>query len=57
MSSSLQQAADAAGVNKSTVLRAIKAGKVSAIRDEYKQWVINPAELDKVYGTGRRRQR
>jgi hypothetical protein len=49
MSYSLQQAADAAGVNKSTVLRAIKAGKVSATRDEHKQWVIDPAELHRVY--------
>jgi hypothetical protein len=29
MTYSLQQAADAAGVNKSTILRAIQAGKVS----------------------------
>jgi hypothetical protein len=49
MSYSLQQAADAAGVNKSTVLRAIQAGKVSAIRSEHGQWVIEPAELHRVY--------
>ena len=49
MSYSLQQAADAAGVNKSTVLRAIQAGKVSAIRNEHGQWVIEPAELHRVY--------
>ncbi|HEY7298215.1 MAG TPA: hypothetical protein VH684_09805 [Xanthobacteraceae bacterium] len=46
---SLQHAAAAAGVNKSTILRAIKAGKVSATRDEHKQWVIDPAELHRVY--------
>ena len=46
---SLQQAADAAGVNKSTVLRAIKAGKVSATRNEHDQWLIDPAELHRVY--------
>ena len=58
MSYSLQQAADAAGVNKSTVLRAIQAGKVSAIRSEHGQWVIEPAELHRVYppaaGNGKR---
>jgi hypothetical protein len=58
MSYSLQQAADAAGINKSTVFRAIKAGKISATRDEHNQWVIDPAELHRVYapqgGTGKR---
>jgi len=49
MSYSLQQAADAAGVNKSTVLRAIQAGKVSATRNEHEQWLIEPAELHRVY--------
>ena len=49
MSYSLQQAADAAGVNKSTVFRAVKAGKVSASRSEHGQWLIEPAELHRVY--------
>jgi hypothetical protein len=49
MSYSLQQAAVAAGVNKSTILRAIRAGKVSATRDEHKQWLVEPAELHRVY--------
>ncbi|HEY7301309.1 MAG TPA: hypothetical protein VH684_25745 [Xanthobacteraceae bacterium] len=49
MSYSLQQAASAAGVNKSTILRAIRAGKVSATRDEHRQWLIEPAELHRVY--------
>jgi hypothetical protein len=49
MSYSLQQAADAAGVNKSTILRAIQAGKVSAARSEHGQWIIQPAELHRVY--------
>jgi hypothetical protein len=39
----------ACGLNKSTVLRAIKAGKVSATRDEHGQWQIDPAELHRVY--------
>ena len=49
MAYSLQQAADAAGVNKSTILRAIQAGKVSATRNEHEQWLIEPAELHRVY--------
>jgi hypothetical protein len=49
MTYSLQQAADAAGVNKSTVFRAIKAGKISATRNEHDQWLIEPAELHRVY--------
>ena len=48
MTYSLQEAADAAGVNKSTVFRAIKAGKVSATRNEHDQWLIEPAELHRV---------
>ena len=42
---SLQQAADVVGVNKSTVLRAIQAGKVPATRNKRDQWLIEPAEL------------
>jgi len=46
---SLQQAATATGLNKSTILRAIKAGKISAVRDEQGQWQVEPAELHRVY--------
>ena len=46
---SLSQAAEAVGMNRSSILRAIKAGKVSATRDEYDQWQIEPAELHRVY--------
>lgn len=45
----LGTAAKACGLNKSTVLRAIKAGKVSAVRDPHGQWAIDPAELHRVY--------
>ena len=41
--------ANACGVNKSTVLRAIKAGKVSATRNEHGEWQIDPAEMHRVY--------
>jgi hypothetical protein len=45
----LGTAANACGLNKSTVLRAIKAGKISATRDEHGQWHIDPAEMHRVY--------
>jgi predicted site-specific integrase-resolvase len=48
MSYSLSQAATAIGMYRSTVLRAIKAGKISAIKDEHGQWQIEPAELHRV---------
>jgi hypothetical protein len=46
---SLQQAATATGLNKSTVLRAIKAGKISATRNESGEWQVEPVELHRVY--------
>jgi hypothetical protein len=46
---SLSQAAEAVGMNRSSILRAIKAGKISAARDEHGQWQIEPAELHRVY--------
>jgi hypothetical protein len=45
----LGTAANACGVNKSTVLRAIKAGKISASRNEHGEWQIDPAEMHRVY--------
>ena len=45
----LGTAAKATGLNKSTVLRAIKSGKISAAKDEHGEWQIDPAELHRVY--------
>jgi hypothetical protein len=45
----LASAAAATGVNRSTVLRAIKAGRLSAQRDETGGWQIDPAELHRVF--------
>ena len=45
----LGTAAKAAGLNKSTVLRAIKSGKISATKNEHGEWQIDPAELHRVY--------
>ena len=45
----LVSAAAATGVNRSTILRAIKAGRISAQRDETNGWQIDPAELHRVF--------
>jgi hypothetical protein len=45
----LATAAAAAGINKSTVLRHIKAGKVSATRDANGGWMIDPAEFHRTF--------
>jgi hypothetical protein len=45
----LGTAAAAAGLAKSTVLRAIKGGRLSAQRDSNGQWSIDPAEFHRVF--------
>ena len=45
----LGTAAKATGLNRSTVLRAIKSGKISATKNEHGEWQIDPAELHRVY--------
>ena len=49
MSYSVTSAAAAAGINKTTLLRAIKAGRISAQRDETGSWQIDAAELHRVF--------
>src|SRR5262249_1671352 len=49
MSYTLAAAEAACGLNKSTVLRAIKAGKISGTKDEHGEWHIEAAELHRVY--------
>ena len=45
----LGQAAKATGKQKSTILDAIRAGRLSAGRNDLQQWQIDPAELFRVY--------
>jgi hypothetical protein len=45
----LATAAAAAGINKSTVLRHIKAGRISATRDDNGGWQIDPAEFHRTF--------
>jgi Helix-turn-helix domain len=49
MSYSLSQAAQACRVNRTTISRAIKQGKLSATRDAHNHWQVDPAELHRVY--------
>src|SRR4051795_6705607 len=47
---SLAQAAEATGRSRSTILRSIKAGRLSAERDALTQaWLIDAAELHRLY--------
>jgi hypothetical protein len=36
-------------LNKTTILRAIKSGKISGVKDENGEWHVEPAELHRVY--------
>ena len=45
MTYTLGQAAAASGKNRSTILRSIQKGKISAEKDANGQWTIDPAEL------------
>ena len=45
----LGTASQATGCAKSTILRAIKAGRISATRDDLGQWAIDPSELFRVF--------
>jgi hypothetical protein len=49
MSYTLNTAAPATGLNRTTILRAIKSGKISGAKDEHGEWHIEPAELHRVY--------
>jgi hypothetical protein len=49
MAYSLVTGAAAVGVNRTTILRAIKSGKLSAERDAQGAWTIQPAELHRVF--------
>ncbi len=45
----LAEAAKETGLTKPAVFKAIKNGKISASKDERGQWMIDPAELFRVY--------
>jgi excisionase family DNA binding protein len=45
----LAEAAQATGLNRSTILRAIKSGRISGLRDEGGAWAVQPVELHRVF--------
>ena len=49
MSYTLGQASRATKKSKTTIARAIQAGKLSGAKDVHGQWCIDPAELHRVY--------
>ena len=49
----LAEAAAATGLNKASILRAIKSGKISGTKDALGQWWVEPAELHRVAKPGR----
>src|SRR5690349_13804676 len=49
MAYSLREAATAAGKGKPAILKAIQSGRISARKDEFGAWQIEPAELHRVY--------
>jgi excisionase family DNA binding protein len=50
MSVSLAEAAQMIGLHRSNVLRAIKAGRISGVRDDNGAWRVDESELVRVYG-------
>ena len=53
----LGQAAKETGKQKSTILEAIRSGRLSATRDDKKQWQIEASELFRVYEAKPRTER
>ena len=49
MSYTLAEAATACGINKSTVLRAVKAGRISGTKDEFGTWHVEAVELHRIF--------
>ncbi len=49
MAYTLGQAATAAGLDQLTILRSIAAGRISAVRDHFGNWAIDPAELHRLH--------
>lgn len=45
----LREAAEAVGMGKPAILKAIQKGTISATKNEHGQWLIEPAELHRVY--------
>jgi predicted site-specific integrase-resolvase len=49
MSYTLAAAAQATGLKRSTILKAIKGGKITGTKDELGRWHVEPVELHRLY--------
>ena len=49
----LAEAAQMTGLNRSTILRAIRNGRISGVRDELGAWSVEPSELHQVFPPAR----
>jgi len=49
---SLREAAELAGTSKSSILRAVKTGRLSATRNQEGEFKVDPAEVARVYDKG-----
>src|SRR3954452_20336034 len=47
----LRVAVELTGKDRSTLTRAIESGKLSATKNEHGRYLVDPAELERVYGT------
>jgi len=45
----LKEAAEATGKGKPAILKAIQRGRISARKNEFGEWTIDPSELHRVY--------
>jgi hypothetical protein len=52
----LAEAAKETGLTKPAIFKSIKNGKISASKDERGQWMIDPAELFRVYAPASKKE-
>lgn len=45
----LAEAAQACGMDKSTIRRAVKSGRISGTRNDFGVWLVEPAELHRIF--------
>src|SRR3954453_462 len=50
---SLREAAELAGTSKSSILRAVKTGRLSATRNDQGEFKVDPAEVARAYDKSR----
>jgi excisionase family DNA binding protein len=52
----LAEAARETGLTKPAIFKSIQKGKISATKDEKGQWLIDPAELFRVYAPAAKKE-